>query len=100
MLPPWLSVGTDFISESDARSLITLFGFQFPGETSNIMAKKKVGIALIGYAFMGKTHSNAYRQVTKFFDPDVEPEMKVLVGRNEENVKRAAAKLGLAGIRN
>ena len=48
------------------------------------MAKKKAGIALIGYAFMGKTHSNAYRQVDKYFDPEVEPEMKVLVGRNEE----------------
>ncbi len=58
------------------------------------MAKKKAGIALIGYAFMGKTHSNAYRQVDKYFDPEVEPEMKVLVGRNEENVKRAAANLG------
>ena len=58
------------------------------------MAKKKVGIALIGYAFMGKTHSNAYRQVTKFFDPEVEPEMKVLVGRNEDNVRRAANELG------
>lgn len=58
------------------------------------MAKKKVGIALIGYAFMGKTHSNAYRQVTKFFDPDVEPVMKVLVGRNEANVARAANHFG------
>lgn len=58
------------------------------------MAKKKVGIALLGYAFMGKTHSNAYRQVTKFFDPEVEPEMKVLVGRNEANVKRAADHFG------
>jgi len=58
------------------------------------MAKKKVGIALIGYAFMGKTHSNAYRQVTKFFEPDVEPEMKVLVGRNEDNVRRAAEHFG------
>lgn len=58
------------------------------------MAKKQVGIALIGYAFMGKTHSNAYRQVTKFFDPDVEPVMKVLVGRNEANVSRAATHFG------
>ncbi len=33
------------------------------------MAQKEVGIGLIGYAFMGKAHSNAYRQVTRFFDP-------------------------------
>ena len=62
------------------------------------MAKQKAGIALIGYAFMGKTHSNAYRQVTKFFDPDVEPEMKVLVGRNEENVAPRRREFRLAGI--
>lgn len=59
------------------------------------MAKKKVGIALIGYAFMGKTHSNAYRNVSAFFpELEVEPEMKVLVGRNADNVARAASEFG------
>ena len=28
-----------------------------------------VNVALIGYAFMGKAHSNAYRQVAPFFSP-------------------------------
>ncbi len=59
------------------------------------MTKKKVGIGLIGYAFMGKTHSNAYRQVGKFFDDlAVEPEMTALCGRNAANVERAAAQFG------
>jgi predicted dehydrogenase len=62
-----------------------------------MMAKKEVGIGLIGYAFMGKTHSNAYRQVTKFFEPDVTPVLRAICGRNEENVRRAANEFGWQG---
>src|SRR4051794_37988900 len=58
------------------------------------MAKKQINIALIGYQFMGKAHSNAYRQVGRFFDLDVEPVMKVLVGRSEKKVAAAAAQFG------
>ena len=32
------------------------------------MAKKKLNVGLIGYQFMGKAHSNAYRQAGHFFD--------------------------------
>src|SRR5258708_27233265 len=58
------------------------------------MAKKKVNIALIGYQFMGKAHSNAYRQAGRFFDLDVEPVMKVIVGRSEQKVAAAAQQFG------
>jgi predicted dehydrogenase len=58
------------------------------------MAKKEVGIGLIGYAFMGKTHSNAYRQVDKFFDGEVQPVLRAICGRNEDNVRKAADSLG------
>ncbi len=58
------------------------------------MAQKEVGIGLIGYAFMGKTHSNAYRQVGRFFEPEAKPVMRAICGRNEENVRKAADKLG------
>ena len=58
------------------------------------MAKRKINIALIGYQFMGKAHSNAYRQVGRFFDLDVEPVMKVLVGRSEAKVAAAAQQFG------
>ena len=62
-------------------------------------AKKKINIGLVGYQFMGKAHSNAYRQVNKFFpELDVEPVLKVLCGRNEEKVKDAAAKFGFETI--
>ena len=58
------------------------------------MAKKQVNVALVGYQFMGKAHSNAYRQASKFFDLPVEPVMKVLVGRSEQKVKAAAEQYG------
>ncbi len=53
------------------------------------MAKRQLNIALVGYQFMGKAHSNAYRQVGRFFDLDVEPVLKVICGRNEQKVKAA-----------
>ncbi len=58
------------------------------------MAKKKINVAMIGYQFMGRAHSNAWRQVAHFFDLPVEPVMKVIVGRHEAGVRAAAATLG------
>jgi len=53
-----------------------------------------VNVALIGYAFMGRAHSNAYRQVTPFFSPSLTPRLKVLCGRSRPNVEAAAKQLG------
>ena len=57
-----------------------------------------IGVGLVGYKFMGKSHSNAYRQVASFF-PDVKltPEMVALCGRDEAGVKAAAAQMGWQG---
>ena len=54
----------------------------------------KINVALIGYAFMGKAHSNAYRQVAPFFSPRLTPHLKVICGRNAANVERAARTYG------
>ena len=32
------------------------------------MSKKELNIGLVGYGFMGRTHSNAFRQAPQFFD--------------------------------
>ncbi len=53
-----------------------------------------INVALIGYSFMGKAHSNAYRQVVPFFQPRLTPRMKVLCGRDARAVKAAARTLG------
>jgi predicted dehydrogenase len=57
----------------------------------------EIGVGLVGYKFMGRTHSNAYRQVARFFDVDPVPKMRVLCGRNESAVKVAADALGWEG---
>ena len=53
-----------------------------------------INVALIGYAFMGKAHSNAYRQVTPFRSPRLKPRMKVLCGRTHSRVQAAALQYG------
>ena len=59
------------------------------------MAKKKLNVAMIGYDFMGRAHSNAWRQVARFMrDVPFEPVMKVVAGRTEAKVKEAAERLG------
>ncbi len=57
----------------------------------------EIGVGLVGYKFMGRTHSNAYRQVEHFFDVDPRPRMVAIGGRDEAAVKAAAATLGWEG---
>jgi predicted dehydrogenase len=54
----------------------------------------EVNVALIGYAFMGKAHSNAYRQVSRFLSPRLTPRLKVLCGRTRAKVDAAARTFG------
>jgi len=56
-----------------------------------------INIGLVGYKFMGRTHSNAWRQVARFFDPKLKPVMKAICGRTESAVRAAAEKLGWEG---
>jgi predicted dehydrogenase len=53
-----------------------------------------INIALIGYKFMGKAHSNAFRQVRRFFPGKLQPRMKVICGRDRAAAEAAARQLG------
>ena len=44
------------------------------------MSKKSLNIGMIGYGFMARTHSNAYRRVGNFFDLDYKPVLKTVCG--------------------
>ncbi len=46
------------------------------------MSKPRLNIGIVGYGFMGRTHSNAFRQVSKFFDVPYEPVLKAICARN------------------
>ena len=54
----------------------------------------EIGVGLVGYKFMGRAHSNAYRQVARFFDVDPAPRMAAICGRDEAGVREAAGTLG------
>ena len=55
---------------------------------------KEMNVAIIGYKFMGKAHSNAWKNVTNFFDVPIKPVLKVACGRDEKAVKAFADNWG------
>ena len=56
--------------------------------------QRPLNVGLVGYGFMGRTHSNAFGKVNQFFDLDHRPVLKAICGRNEANVKAFAAQWG------
>jgi len=62
------------------------------------MAKKPLRIGLIGYGFMGRTHSNAFRKVGNFFDLDYEPVLQAICARDEAKAKDFADKWGWQSV--
>ncbi|MEU4833812.1 Gfo/Idh/MocA family oxidoreductase [Streptosporangium sp. NPDC023615] len=61
-------------------------------------ARPTLGIGMVGYAFMGRVHSQAWRSVPAFFDLPVRPVMAALCGRSAEGVARAADQMGWAAV--
>jgi predicted dehydrogenase len=53
-----------------------------------------LGIGMVGYAFMGRAHSQAWRNVASFFELPRPPRMAAICGRDPERVAAAAARLG------
>ncbi|WP_194244026.1 Gfo/Idh/MocA family protein [Nonomuraea phyllanthi] len=60
--------------------------------------KTGIGVGMIGYAFMGRVHSQAWRSVGAFFDLPLAPRMAVIAGRSKEQTEAAAAQLGWADV--
>ena len=44
--------------------------------------QRPLNVGLVGYGFMGRTHSNAFGKVNQFFDLDHRPVLKAICGRN------------------
>ncbi len=55
---------------------------------------KNINVGMIGYKFMGKAHSHAYRDVAMFFETETIPVMKVICGRSEQALAEAAKRFG------
>ena len=58
---------------------------------------RTLSVGMIGYKFMGKAHSNAYRQVSRFFELPVKLRMAAICGRDQANVSAAAEQFGWEG---
>jgi len=56
--------------------------------------RKKLNVGLIGYKFMGKAHSNAWRKVGMFLDTSADIAMQAICGRDESWVKNSMDKFG------
>lgn len=55
----------------------------------------EIGVGMVGYKFMGRAHSNAYRQAAAFFpDLPLRPAMRAICGRDAAGVAAAAQQLG------
>ena len=57
-----------------------------------------IGVGMLGYAFMGKAHTNAYRKLPYMtWPPPFVPNLVAIAGRNEEAVAEAARRYGYGG---
>jgi len=59
---------------------------------------KTLNIGLVGYGFMGRAHSNAYRQAPNFFDLEYKPVLKAVCGRDSQKAKAFSERWGFESI--
>jgi predicted dehydrogenase len=58
---------------------------------------KEIGVGMLGYAFMGKAHVNAYKKLSYILDPPPAlPRLAAIAGRDEGAVSAAAERYGFA----
>src|SRR5580704_9868919 len=63
---------------------------------SKRMTKKLLNIGLVGYGFMGRTHSNAFARVNQFFDVPYRPVLQAVCARDAAKAAAFAAQWGYA----
>jgi predicted dehydrogenase len=55
-----------------------------------------IGVGMVGYAFMGRAHSQAWHAVGRAFDPPLRPRLAAICGRDGAAARAAAQRLGWA----
>ncbi len=79
---------SDLLEHQVPQSITLASGDHHEGERRRVPAaglrvvKPVIGVGMVGYAFMGRVHSQAWRSVGAFFDLPVKPSMAVLSGRS------------------
>ena len=56
--------------------------------------KRTLTVGLVGYKFMGKAHSNAWRQAPRFLDLSTHVRLRAICGRDAKTVREVAGKFG------
>ena len=73
-------------------------GFTTMGRAAAAGEVREIGVGMLGYAFMGKAHSNAYRKIAYMtWPPPLLPRLVSISGRNEDAVAEAARRYGFDG---
>jgi predicted dehydrogenase len=62
------------------------------------MSERELRVGLIGYNFMGKAHSQAWRNAPLYFDPAARPVLQVVCGRSEDRLRKFANRWGWQDI--
>ena len=77
--------------------LVSKVGFVTMGESAGGEDIPTIGVGMLGYGFMGKAHSNAYKTLAYMtWPPPLMPQLVSIAGRNEEAVAGAARRYGFA----
>jgi predicted dehydrogenase len=77
---------------SEETGFTTMAGAKAAGQAP------EVGVGMLGYAFMGKAHTNAYKKIPYLmYPPPAIPKLIAICGRNEEAVAEAARRYGYEG---
>jgi predicted dehydrogenase len=72
-------------------------GFMTMGQAGGAAGVQPIGVGMLGYAFMGKAHSNAYKTLSYMtWPPPLEPQLVSIAGRDEAAVSEAAGRYGFA----
>lgn len=73
-------------------------GFVTLGAVEKAADVPEIGVGMLGYAFMGKAHSNAYKKLPyMMYPPPAIPRLIAICGRNEDAVREAARRFGYEG---
>lgn len=74
---------------TDEVGFVTMAGARATGEAP------EVGVGMLGYAFMGKAHTNAYKKIPYMvYPPPAVPKLIAIAGRDKEAVQEAQRRYG------
>jgi myo-inositol 2-dehydrogenase/D-chiro-inositol 1-dehydrogenase len=73
-------------------------GTEETGGEQTVSSKRELNIGIVGYGFMGRTHSNAFLQAPRFFDLPYKPVLKAVSARNADRARKFAGNWGYESI--